>query len=155
VQAQAYQHLNMQTSDRVDAYRYLLEICRLAEETFSGIRSIKVECRAEQTLVDPEKALALGLVANELITNCAKYAFTDSAEGVIDVSLDRDEKGLLRLKVCDNGAGCPEKSKPGLGTKLITEIVKSHKGSYARENVANGCEVTVTLAPKSKQLGAR
>jgi two-component system, sensor histidine kinase PdtaS len=154
VQAQAYQHLNMRDSERVDAHQYLLEVCRLSEETFSGIRPITVECHAKQTMVSPEKALALGLIANELITNSVKYAFSDAAQGAIKVALDRDEQGHLRLTVRDNGAGCSDDAKPGLGTRLITELVKSHKGSYRRENSKDGCEVTVTLAPKSKHKAA-
>jgi two-component sensor histidine kinase len=154
VQAKVYDHLNMRASDRVDAQGYLLEICRLSQETFSGIRPIKVDCHAEQILIDPQKALALGIIANELITNAVKHAFKDGAGCTIDVSLDRDTSGLLRLKVRDNGSGCPDAAKPGSGTKLINDLVRSHKGSYTRQNVSGGCEVTVTLAPRTRQSAA-
>jgi two-component sensor histidine kinase len=113
-----------------------------------------VDCHAEQILIDPQKALALGIIANELITNAVKHAFKDGAGCTIDVSLDRDTSGLLRLKVRDNGSGCPDAAKPGSGTKLINDLVRAHKGSYTRLNVSGGCEVTVTLAPRTRQSAA-
>jgi two-component system, sensor histidine kinase PdtaS len=147
IQAEAHRHLTMKEVGRVDAQEYLSEICKLLETTLAGVRPIAIECSAEQTMIDPQKALALGLIANELITNAVKYAFKPGETGTVAVLLDRDENRLLRLRVSDNGSGCPEDAAPGLGTRLISRLVKEHKGSYSRVNREKGCEFVVTLAP--------
>lgn len=150
IQAEAHQHLTMTEVGRVDAQEYLAGICELLERTLAGVRPIAIECDAEQTMIDPQKALALGLIANELITNAVKYAFKPGQAGMVMVLLDRNENGLLRLRVSDNGSGCPEDSTPGFGTRLISRLVKEHKGSYERVNRERGCEFVVTLAPAAR-----
>jgi two-component sensor histidine kinase len=64
--------------------------------------------------------------------------------------LSRDDRGLLRLRVLDDGSGCPDDVPPGLGTRLISRLVKEHKGSYSRINREKVCEVVVTLAPATR-----
>jgi len=147
IQSEAHRHLTMQEVGRVDAQEYLAQICKLLETTLAGVRPISIECSAEQTMIDSQKALALGLIANELITNAVKYAFKPGESGSVWVRLDRDENGLLRLRISDDGSGCPDDGLPGLGTRLITRLVKEHNGSYSRINRDKGCEVVVTLAP--------
>jgi two-component sensor histidine kinase len=147
IQAEAHRHLTLKGVSGVDAQEYLAQICKLLETTVAGVRPIAIECSAEQTAIDPQKALALGLIANELITNAVKYAFKPGESGTVSVRLDRDENGLLRLHVSDDGSGCPDDALPGLGTRLISRLVKEHKGSYTRVPREKGCEVVVTLAP--------
>ena len=150
IQAEAHRHLAMKEVGRVDAQDYLHQICKLLETTLSGVRSITIKCRAEPTMIDSQKALAIGLIANELITNAVKYAFRSGESGTVSVLLDRDENGLLRLRISDDGSGCPDDAVPGLGTRLIARLVKEHKGSYSRVNRDKGCEVVVTLAPAAR-----
>lgn len=147
IQAEAHRHLTMKESGRVDAQEFLQHICNLMGTMFSGVHPVHIECRAEQTMIDAQKALALGLIANELITNAVKYAFKSGETGTVSVLLDRDEQGRLRLSVSDNGSGCPDDALPGLGTRLISRLVKEHRGSYSRLNKERGCEVIITLAP--------
>ncbi len=104
--------------------------------------------RSGAHFIDSQKALALGLIANELITNSVKYAHKEHEEGTIAVNLDHDENGLVRLRVQDDGAGCPDNASSGTGTQLISALVKEHHGSYMRRNLEKGCETVVTLTPK-------
>lgn len=51
-----------------------------------------------------KKALPVGLIVNELVTNSIKYAFKDVKKGEIIISLERiDNKYFLKIK--DNGSG--------------------------------------------------
>ncbi len=150
IQSEAHRHLSFKSTDKIDAQEYLTEVCRLLEQSLRGARSLNVKCEAEHTFIDPQKALALGLIANELITNSVKYAYKEHEEGTIAVKLDRDENGLVRLRVQDDGAGCPDNAASGTGTQLISALVKEHKGTYKRTNREKGCEVVVTLAPKQR-----
>lgn len=145
IQADAHQHLTIKEAGRVDAREYLTHICNLLQTMLSGIHPISIECHAEQTMIDSQKALALGLIANELITNAVKYAFKPGQNGRISVLLEREQTGHLVLRISDNGSGCPDDVLPGLGTRLISRLVKEHEGSYRRVNREQGCEVIVTL----------
>jgi two-component sensor histidine kinase len=147
IQAEAHRHLDLKQLDKVDAGEYLIGICGLLERSLHDARPIKLDVHMQHILVDPQKALALGLITNELVTNSIKYAFRSDEAGTVSVKLDRNETGLVRLRVRDDGAGCPEKAT-GMGTTLIAALVKEHNGTYQRANLNKGCEVIVTLAPK-------
>ncbi len=119
IQADAYRHLEIKDAESIDARTYLCEICHSLEKTVSGVRRIEIECLANPTPINADKALALGLIANELVTNSLKYAFSEEKQGTVSVVLDRDGKGLLRLAVRDDGSGCPGDASPGLGTSIV------------------------------------
>lgn len=150
LQSEAHRHLTLRNSTDIDANEYLTEVCALLQQTLQGIRPVEIRCRAQVTLVDPQKALAIGLITNELVTNAVKYAFKGGAEGKIDVDLQRDSSGRLQLSVRDNGTGCPETIKPGMGTSLVAALAKEYRGTFERVNNAGGCEAIVTLLPKPR-----
>lgn len=148
LQSDAHRHLTLRNSSQIDAQEYLKEVCGLLQRTLQGIRPVEIRCSAQPTLVDPQKALAIGLMTNELVTNAVKYAFDDRAEGRITVELERDGSGRLRLSVSDNGHGCPETVKVGMGTSLVAALAKEYRGTFERVNRTHGCEAIVTLLPK-------
>lgn len=67
---------------------------------------LKLEVREVQLGID--KAVPLGLILNELISNTLKHAFSGEREGEIRVGLDRVDEGMIRLTVGNNGIGFPE-----------------------------------------------
>jgi two-component sensor histidine kinase len=148
IQSEAYRHLDIRQADKVDGGEYLSGVCRLLEQSIEGARPIAIKCEAQPVSVDAQKILALGLITNELVTNAVKYAFGETGAGTITVKLDRNEDGFVRLRVLDDGRGCPEDAAPGTGSRLIAALVREHKGTYGRVNHDKGCEVVVTLAPK-------
>jgi two-component sensor histidine kinase len=154
IQSEAHRHLHLQHVDKVNAAEYLGEVCRLLERTLQGARPITIDCKIESIIIDAQKALALGLITNELVTNSIKYAFRGKQPGRISVTLFRNQEGVVQLSVFDDGAGCPDDAVAGTGTQLIAALIKEHKGTYSRNNRERGCEVTVTMAPKPRN-GAR
>jgi two-component sensor histidine kinase len=77
-----------------------------------------------------DRALALGLATNELVTNAVKHAFPDGREGAISVSFTRVADGW-QLAVTDDGVGIPVDRKSGLGSGLIEQFVRQAGGSLA------------------------
>lgn len=58
---------------------------------------------------DLDTAIPCGLIINELISNCMKYAFPPAGRnGVISIGLSVLEDDRLELRVADNGKGLPE-----------------------------------------------
>lgn len=152
IQSQMHRHLDVDAAGTVDAQDYVAEVCRLIEASLAGVRPIAVHCQAQRTPLGAQKALAIGLVANELITNAVKYAFADGAPGTISVYLDRLPSGTVQLRVTDDGRGCPDDDTPGMtpgmGTKLIKAFTREHKGTFERRPLERGCESVVTFAPR-------
>jgi two-component sensor histidine kinase len=91
----------------------------------------------------PEKALATGLIVNELVTNAFKYAFADREAGHITVDLARNG-GHLVMSVADDGVGFAESHREGLGTRLVTVFADQLGGTAAWQRAEpQGSVVTV------------
>ncbi|MCC7237231.1 MAG: PAS domain S-box protein [Bryobacterales bacterium] len=68
-------------------------------------------------------AVPIGLILNELLSNCLKHAFPLGRNGEISVRLDRQQDGKLCLRVSDNGVGLPKNvnlwNARSLGLRLV------------------------------------
>ena len=128
----------------IDMSEYLGELCRSLGDTMRELRPVTVSVRAVPIELRPDKALSVGLIANELLTNAFKYAFADDRVGHVHVELA--ENGTqLELSVADDGAGCAENREPGLGTKLVRLLVAQLEGAADWKQTNPGCKVIVTF----------
>lgn len=102
--------------------------------------------------LDTGRAVNIGLIVNELVSNCLKYAFSESnretADEHAEVTLSvEDMPDALRIQVCDNGVGLPDNFDPAsdgstgmqvvlaLAEQLGGNIVFSGDGGTAAELV--------------------
>lgn len=99
-----------------------------------------------------DKAVTLGMILNELVSNACKYAYEKDERGEVRLFLRvADER--LELVVEDDGVGRPSNGAvrgTGLGTRLIAALARSHSAeiSYADINPANamrGTRATISL----------
>jgi len=93
-----------------------------------------VRAFAPPARVRTDKAVALGMIVNEWVSNACKYAYGQTAGEVrISLSLDRT---ALTLIVEDDGAGWPDGGAvrgTGLGTKLTSALARPHSGDVRYE----------------------
>jgi two-component system, sensor histidine kinase PdtaS len=93
---------------------------------------VKIIYHLEPLQLDVDTAIPLGLIVNELVTNSLKYAFPDSRQGTVEITLRQNERGKLCLKVADNGvglAGAPVlKNSTSFGSNLVEMLSKKLKG---------------------------
>jgi chemotaxis family two-component system sensor kinase Cph1 len=108
-----------------------------------------VDLDAEPGLMVPyRKAVALSLIATELITNAFKYAFAE-AGGRVAVCVSGETEGRVRLSVCDDGRGLPidwpdaPARGTGLGMKLVRAMLDQINARLEVENRPGAC-FTVT-----------
>ncbi len=69
-----------------------------------------------------DKAVAVGVIVNELVSNACKYAYADNCSGEVRIALDAEGPDGFRLVVEDDGCGLPAAGTvkgTGLGSKLI------------------------------------
>jgi PAS domain S-box-containing protein len=128
--------------------QYLNQMCRSIIETYtSGRGRIKLDMRLSEVKIEVKRAIPIGLIVNEILTNALKYAFPDGRSGTVHVSLDRSGDTLV-LELGDDGAGMPadfnpEKSK-GLGSKLILMLVEQMTGTLSLDRSA-GTAYKITM----------
>jgi two-component sensor histidine kinase len=129
--AQVHDHLWRSTKiGFVDIADFAGELCRKLQETVSH----KVSCTVGHLMISADKAIPLGLLINEIVTNSAKHAYPD-ASGEILVSGER--RGTdLHVEVSDYGIGLPkdfdiDQPRASLGFKVIRSLIAQLDGRIA------------------------
>jgi PAS domain S-box-containing protein len=135
------------TVEAVDAATYLDELCRdvIASVHKGGGKPIVLKTDIESELLPTDRAITIGLMVNELVTNAVKYAFPGDTTGTVLVTLKR-APGELRLTVADNGQGVDlRRADSGLGGRLIEGFVQQLGGQLKRESDGQGTTVRLIL----------
>jgi two-component sensor histidine kinase len=134
VHSMALIHQDLYQEDDLTGIQVEEYIGKLCDNLFNSynIRPGKVNLirHIEPMHLDVEIVVPLGLMLNELITNCLKYAFP-AGEGVIKIILE-ENNGRLRICVFDNGVGLPPDiniTESGtFGFKMIHAFIQKMKG---------------------------
>jgi two-component sensor histidine kinase len=129
-QAHAYLYSPTDASDQIDLAGYLGDLCENLSDSLLLTGQVRLDCRLSPCSVSRDRAVAVGLVVNELVTNAAKHAFPGQRPGTILVELKTIEIGC-ELSVADDGVGLPPTSEiktTGLGRKLIESFARQSGG---------------------------
>lgn len=105
----------------------------------------------QQELMDVEKALPIGLILNELITNAFKYAYKGIEYPSLYISLEEQQE-QLQLTVKDNGAGMDAASwnkKGGSFGKQLIGSLCSQLRAKQQISVDNGTSFTLVIPVKA------
>ena len=136
-----------ETVEAVDAATYLDALCRdlIASVHREGGVSIILKTDIESELLPTDRAIPIGLIVNELVTNAVKYAFPGEAKGTVLVRLKR-APGELRLTVADDGQGVdPRRVDSGTGGRLVEGFAQQLGGQVERESDSRGTTVRLIL----------
>jgi two-component sensor histidine kinase len=94
-------------------------------------RRVAVSVLGNDIEVDLARAVPLGLLLNELVSNACKHAFPDDGAGDLEITLSRLQQGI-RVRVRDTGVGLPQglapRSVSGLGLQLVHMLAKQVGG---------------------------
>jgi two-component system, sensor histidine kinase PdtaS len=101
----------------VELADYLRALCGSLNQRKEGIQ-IEVDFAALR--LPHERAVPLGLIVNELVTNALKHAYPDGAGGVIKVTFEITPGREGALFVSDDGVGMGPPREGSLGTNLVT-----------------------------------
>jgi two-component sensor histidine kinase len=144
---EAQGHLRADGKGDVEMDNYLERLCRSLGDALRGVRPVAVRVHAEPITLPAEKAVPIGLIVNELVTNAFKYAFPAGEDGTVTVRLADRSPDALQLEVADNGVGCPPEAREGVGSSLVRLLVQQLGGSIERHQQNPGCRV-VTVLPR-------
>jgi chemotaxis protein methyltransferase CheR len=135
------------TFETIDAATYLNELCRhlIASVYKDGDTFIMLKTDIESELLPADRAIPIGLIVNELVTNAVKYGFPGEAHGTVMVTLKR-VPGELRLTVADDGQGFdPRWADSGLGGRLVDAFAQQLGGHVERKSDSQGTAVHLNL----------
>jgi Amt family ammonium transporter len=113
---------------------------------------ISLKMNIENISLGIDTAIPTGLIINELVTNCLKYAFSKEKVGEIRISLLSLGDGQNELIVSDNGVGLPEtldiKKAESLGLRMITNLTERSLHGKVMINKDNGTEFRIIFKEK-------
>jgi two-component sensor histidine kinase len=119
-------------TDKLDLGIYLEQVCRDLDDAVGAVCDIEVDAeRGIEIMTD--RAIPIALIANELITNAAKHAHADGANGTILVRLARGRDDIIELSIEDGGVGLPLGFDVRIATGLGMRIVQALSGQLGAE----------------------
>lgn len=150
--ARAHRHLyrgEAVSPGDVDMALYLEELSAALAEALFLRGAITLDCVCDHAAIPRDRAVSIGLIVNELVTNAAKHAFAGRETGRIEVRFEAASPGWM-LVVRDDGVGMSETPRTsrkdgGLGQRLIDGFVRQARGTASVETGPEGTQVTVAL----------
>jgi two-component sensor histidine kinase len=149
IAAIAQVHRRLYTSDsvdKVDMADYLAALLGELEETWSTPEAPRwLSLSADPLRLGTDKAVAVGVIVNELVSNACKYAYSPDTSGEVRVELRGHGDDFL-LKVEDDGRGMPLDGAvhgTGLGAKLINAMATTLRAHIAYDPDHGGVRATL------------
>ncbi|WP_217362938.1 histidine kinase dimerization/phosphoacceptor domain -containing protein [Roseicella sp. DB1501] len=141
-------HDSLQDSEDIENVDLGETLRRLCDDLAVGMAGAdrRLDVNAERGVMVPSRtAVALSLVAAELVTNALKYAYAPEEPGRVEVHVRSRPVGGVEMTVCDFGRGLPQDwdsrartDGGGLGMRLVRAML---------ERVGAAMEVTALGTP--------
>jgi len=134
---------------RIDFKAYLESLAgMLLRSQTNRSLTLRHQFDIERLELTMDVAIPVGLIANELLTNCLKHAFAGREKGLVRLALKSHNASQLLLTIADDGCGLPpdfalEKST-SLGLRLVRILTDQIKGQMEWKN-AGGAEFVLTF----------
>ncbi len=113
----------------------------------TGAARVKFEVEMPGIRFDINRAIPLGLLINELLSNALKHAFPAGRKGTITVTGAKKD-GKIWIVVQDDGAGIPEsfdwKNTSSLGLRLVNSLADQLFGTIDLDR-SSGTKFTLTV----------
>jgi two-component system, sensor histidine kinase PdtaS len=124
---------------------YLTHLCEsIAASMIRDPKRISLTVDADETVVESDVSISLGLIVTELVINALKHAFPRDRGGAIRVVYRADGDDWL-LSVTDDGVGMPStpKAVAGLGTSIVEALARQLKAVASVEDRRPGAAASV------------
>lgn len=153
VRAMAAVHELIYENENLDSIDFKIYLEKLADIIVKSMKSqeVRTVVNADNISFAIDKAIPLGLICNELITNTLKYAFPEGHEGkpTLWVGLEHNLNHTVTMTYEDNGIGLPENFNVNNSNSLGMTIIDSLTGqlggtiTFNRRDEHGGLHVTL------------
>ncbi|HEX8526160.1 sensor histidine kinase [Allosphingosinicella sp.] len=145
VLARVYDRLQLRReTTTVSARGFVEEMVNDLQPSLIGLRPIVLRAEAEEAEMSSGRAVTIGLMINELVTNAVRFAFAEDEPGNIFVYFRRAEDGFS-LEVIDDGRGFRSEARSGsVGQRMLRGLVAQLEGTIIWSGPP-GTRVTVTF----------
>jgi two-component sensor histidine kinase len=147
VAAVAQVHRRLYTSQDLKSVllnQYLDALLEDLRRSAEANRMSRLTLKAEPIEIDPDRAVAIGIIVNELVMNAVKYAYPGGA-GPIHVDLRAQDDDLV-LSIADDGVGLNVKTDPrstGMGQRIVTAMATKLDASVERDPAHPGTRIVL------------
>ena len=147
VAAVAQVHRRLYTSHDLKSVllnQYLEALLEDLRRSAEGNKMSRLTLQAETIEIDPDRAVAIGIIVNELVMNAVKYAYPDGA-GPIHVELKAEGDDLL-VSIADDGVGLNVKTDPrstGMGQRIVSAMATKLDASVERDPAHSGTRMVL------------
>ena len=124
--------------------QYLEALMEDLRRSTEGNRMSQLTLKAVPVEIDPDRAVAIGMMVNELVMNAVKYAYPDGS-GPINIELSACDNDV-ELSVTDNGGGFQTKADPrstGLGQRIIGAMATKLDATLERDPAHKGTRIVI------------
>jgi len=137
--------------DQIEVGGYLSRLCGgLASSMIGEDHPIALNVLADNGKLGSAQVVSIGLIVTELVINALKYAFPTDRTGAVVLVTYESDRADWKLVVSDNGVGKDALSAPGpeggLGTVIVTALVKQLDARMDVVSAATGLNVSITRA---------
>jgi two-component sensor histidine kinase len=151
VQAMSFIHQRLYKKEELTAVNMKEYLTDLAESLLSSYGfhrdHFDLQIKIDKEMMDIDKALPIGLIINEMITNALKYAYRDVQHPLLLISLTEDNSHMTFV-IKDNGIGINEEAWKqkgnSFGKQLITALCKQMRAKQTLV-IDGGTEFTITI----------
>lgn len=138
----------------IDLQPFLSDLCSAVAASAPAHETV---CSIEPARVGADRAVPLGLLVNELLTNAYKHAYREGEEGEVRVRGVREPNRRYRLEVEDSGVGLPpgfdlSQARESLGMKVITSLAAQLEGELAAGSAEPGARFTLSIPLEPEAL---
>ena len=117
---------------------YLERLTQNLIHSYSNVTTgVELITKLDDVHINLKQAIPCGLIVNELVSNCLKYAFKGMSSGKIYLRVQRVEENL-EIQVADNGVGLPEdfdfETNESLGVYLVQALTDQLDGTLTVDN---------------------
>ena len=138
---------------------YLERLTQNLIHSYSNVTArVELTTKLDDVHINLKQAIPCGLIVNELVSNCLKYAFKGRDEGKIFLRVERVGENL-EIQVADDGVGLPEdfdfETNESLGVYLVSALTDQLDGTLTVDNKhrdnalewTNGASFLVSFTP--------
>lgn len=149
IAAIAQVHRQLYGAGNGEAVELAVYLDQLATELNETLGAHRIELTADPVTVATDKAVSIGVIVTELVSNACKYAYPAGVNGPVRIRLGRPDAASLQLVVEDDGVGWTGDGKvqgTGVGSRVIKAMAASLRGTLSYEPQPSGTRAVLRFA---------